>query len=108
VAVVALAWGVPEKHLVIKQVNEGCNRNVVVPEDDVVWKQDGAGCNRYVGVPVEVVLSKEVGAGCYRAYGGSEEDVVAKHDGAKRIRRTWPQECQPWGLLEDVGPPPVK
>jgi hypothetical protein len=35
VAVVALAWGVPEKHLVIKQVNADCIRDVVVPEEDV-------------------------------------------------------------------------
>ena len=45
VAVVALAWGVPEKHLVIKQVNAGCKRDVEVPEEEVDWKQDGAGCN---------------------------------------------------------------
>ena len=45
VAVVALAWGVPEEHLVIKQVNAGCNRDVEVPVEEVVWKQDGAGCN---------------------------------------------------------------
>ena len=44
-AVVASAWGVTEKHLVIKQVNAGCNRDVEVPEEEVVWKQDGAGCN---------------------------------------------------------------
>ena len=44
-AVVALAWGVPEKHLVIKQVNADYNREVEVPEEEVVWKQDGAGCN---------------------------------------------------------------
>jgi len=35
VAVVALSWGVPEKHLVIKQINADCNRDVVVPEEDV-------------------------------------------------------------------------
>ena len=45
VAVVALAWGVPEKHLVIKQDNAGCNRDMEVPVEEVVWKQDGAGCN---------------------------------------------------------------
>ena len=45
VAVVGLAWGVPDKHLVIKQVNAGCKRDVEVPEEEVVWKQDGAGCN---------------------------------------------------------------
>ena len=55
-AVGDLAWGVTEKQLVIKQVNAGCNRDVVVPEEDVIWEQDGAGCNRYVEVPVEVVL----------------------------------------------------
>ena len=42
-AVVALAWDVPEKNLVIKQVNAGCKRDVVVPEEKVFWKQDGAG-----------------------------------------------------------------
>ena len=45
VAVVALALGVPEKHLVIKQVNAGCNLDVEIPEEEEVWKQDGAGCN---------------------------------------------------------------
>ena len=71
-AVVALAWGVPEKHLVVKQVNAGCKRDVVVPEEDVVGKQNGTCCNPDGGV--------------------LEEDVVGKQRGAVRIgSRMWPQ-----------------
>ena len=30
---------VSEKHLVIKHVNAGCKRDVVVPEEEMVWKK---------------------------------------------------------------------
>ena len=40
-AVVTLTWGVPKKHMVVKQGDTGCNRDVGVPEEELVGKQDG-------------------------------------------------------------------
>jgi len=42
VAVVTLTWAVPKKHMVVKQDDTGCNRDVGVPEEELVGKQECA------------------------------------------------------------------
>ena len=76
---------------------------VGVHEVDGVEKEDGAGDIRDAVVPEEEVFGKQDGAGFNWVYGVSQKDVFRKQDGALRIRIRWPQECQPFGLVDEKG-----